>query len=92
MSINRNMGCVMIRIYRDRSKFKEENILLDNEAFFNNSECDACWVEDCIAIQGDMSPKEKESVCGGKCTFHCKDCKTKDKMQHLNSNSILANW
>lgn len=31
------MGCVMIRIYRDRSKFKEENILLDNEAFFNNN-------------------------------------------------------
>lgn len=27
----------MIRIYRDRSKFKEENILLDNEAFFNNN-------------------------------------------------------
>lgn len=52
----------------------------------------ACWVEDCIAIQGDMSPKEKESVCGGKCTFHCKDCKTKDKIQHLNSNSILTNW
>ena len=31
------MGCVMIRIYRDRRKFKEENILLDNEAFFNNN-------------------------------------------------------
>lgn len=51
-----------------------------------------CWLYGCEEVSDRLGQQERANVCDNKCKFDCKNCNTKDKLEHLNNNSLLANW
>lgn len=61
-------------------------ILKESGAFDKQGEC---WLLSCKSIQNAMNQYQVENICNTRCTFHCKNKETVDKLLDLNNNSIL---
>jgi len=51
-----------------------------------------CWIHGCKEIQDKITEPHRNSMCDKKCTYVCKNCTAKQKIEDLSQNSIYSKW